>query len=69
MEEAKEEGGGSARKEAETEEEEEAQFKARREAFKNKEQQILDMTFKKSFGGWKESDWKSFDKVYFASID
>lgn len=47
-----------------TEAEEDAWFKKKRQSFKEKEQRILQETFDRTFGTWKESDWKAFEDAY-----
>lgn len=51
------------------EEEEDRWFKESQEAWKKDEGRILDEAFKRTFGGWSDSDWDEFSKVYFDSID
>jgi hypothetical protein len=60
--------GKEGEKEAETEEEEEARLKARADGWKEKQKHILDETFRRTFGTWSESDWRSFDNVYYKAI-
>jgi hypothetical protein len=44
-----------------TEAEEDAWFKKKRQGFKEKSERILQDTFDRTFGTWKESDWKAFE--------
>lgn len=47
-----------------TEEEEEAQFKARQQEWKQREKELLDEIFKRTFGSWTEDDWKAIEKAW-----
>lgn len=50
------------------EEEEEAYYKQRQERWKKREREINDRTFQRVFRGWKDRDWKRFDKAYFNEV-
>jgi len=51
-----------------TEEEEEERAKERANRWKEREREILDQTFERTFGAWKEADWEKFHKAYFDYI-
>jgi hypothetical protein len=55
---------GKEDKKPKTEEEEDALFKNKQQNYKKKEQRILEDTFKRTFGGWTEADWKAFEDSY-----
>lgn len=60
--------GDAADKKATTEEEEDAQFKNKRQGYKDKEKRILEETRNKAFPGWTDKDWDAFEDVYFKAI-
>lgn len=51
------------------EEEEEAWFAERKERAKARRARILEEAMSRTFAGWDESDWSSFEKDYLKSID
>jgi hypothetical protein len=53
----------------ETEEEEEQQFKQRREMWKEKEAELLQAAFDKTFENWTEKDWKKLNDAHRKNID
>lgn len=55
-------------KKPQTEEEEDAYFKDQKQGFKQKEQRLLEDTFKRTFRAWAENDWKDFEQAYFKAI-
>lgn len=64
----KEKSEKSADKPPQTEEEEDAQFKAQRQNFSQQEKRLLDETFKRTFVGWTDEDWKKFQESYEKSL-
>jgi hypothetical protein len=56
-------------KPAETEEEEEERYKKRADEWKEREQELLDLVFEKTFGGWSDKDWRRFETEYLKTID
>jgi hypothetical protein len=55
---------GAEAQKPKTEEEEDAMFKSRQQGYKQREQKILEESFKRTFGDWTESDWKAFEDAY-----
>lgn len=53
----------------ETEEEEEERYRAQRQAWKDRESELLTQVFERTFGEWDDRDWATFDKVYYKSLD
>ena len=51
-----------------TEEEEEERAKQRANRWKEREREMIDQTFERTFGTWKETDWEKFHKAYFDYI-
>lgn len=51
-----------------TEAEEDAMYKARANAWKDREKRVLDTTWERTFGAWSERDWRTFDKAYFKAV-
>ncbi len=47
-----------------SEEEENAAFAARANKWKERERQVLDKLIEKTFAGWEDKDWDSFDKSF-----
>ncbi len=66
-EERKKEGGKKDEK-PKTEAEEEEYFKNQRNAWKEREKEVIDETFEKTFGEWTEKDWATLRKAYFKEI-
>jgi hypothetical protein len=64
----KEESTGKDDEKPKSEAEEDAWFKKKRQGFKEKEQRILQEKFERTFGTWKESDWKTFEDAYDGSL-
>lgn len=54
--------------EPKTEEEEDALLEAREKALAAKQERILAEAFRRTFGGWSESQWSSFEKAYKKSL-
>lgn len=52
-----------------TEEEEDEYFKRKQSGWKEKESRLLQDTFDRTFGGWSDKDWKSFESSYKRMID
>lgn len=52
----------------ETEEEEEERYKNRRNRWKEREAQLIEAVFERTFNDWKDKDWKRFEAEYFKSI-
>jgi len=52
-----------------TEEEEDEYFKAKKNAWKEKEKRVLEETFNRTFAGWKDKDWNTLTAVYMRMID
>ncbi|MCK6449090.1 MAG: hypothetical protein L6Q99_22055 [Planctomycetes bacterium] len=51
-----------------TEEEEEAQFKARSEMWRKREQELLDDTFERTFRTWSDKQWEAIEQAYFKTL-
>jgi hypothetical protein len=69
MQEAEKKNSKDVEKPPETEEEEAERYKNRANKWKEKESELLDKAFAKTFGDWDEKDWRSFETLYFKSID
>jgi hypothetical protein len=52
-----------------TEEEEEEHFKRNQNKWEKREKRVLDETFKRTFSGWDEKDWKAVTAAYLHTID
>jgi hypothetical protein len=68
MDAASDAAGSKSDKKPTTEAEEEEYFKNKNQEWKKKEQELLDQTFERCFHGWKDSEWDSFEKLYFDDI-
>ncbi|MBK7877230.1 MAG: hypothetical protein IPJ77_16055 [Planctomycetes bacterium] len=64
----KEAGQGDAPKQPQTEEEEDAWFKDQHQTFSQAEKRLLEETFKRTFVGWTDDDWKKFKEAYEKSL-
>lgn len=62
------EKGSTSSKPPETEEEEEEAYRKNRDAWKQKEAELLEAVFERTFGDWKDKDWKTFETLYFKSV-
>jgi len=62
--EKKKEGSEKPDEGPKTEEEEEKRFKAGQERWKQRERELLEEVFKRTFGAWSEGDWRSFEAAY-----
>lgn len=51
-----------------TEEEENKAFRDRQQGYKAAEKRILEETWKRTFAGWTDRDWATFEDVYFKAI-
>jgi hypothetical protein len=51
-----------------TEKEEEEQYKADAQRWKQREKQLLDTTFEKTFRSWTEKDWEAFQATYLKAV-
>ncbi|HUR27039.1 MAG TPA: hypothetical protein VM509_02540 [Planctomycetota bacterium] len=59
---------GKSTKAPANEKEEEEQFKASSQKWKQKEKELLDSAFEKSFHGWGEKEWEAFESAYLKTI-
>ncbi|MCZ6787477.1 MAG: hypothetical protein O7E54_10000 [Planctomycetota bacterium] len=66
LEEKKGEGGAKAK--PKTEEEEEAAVKVQAERWRKREKELIEDAYFRTFKGWSERDWKTFEKAYFNFI-
>jgi len=66
---AEEDANEPSEEKPKTEEEEEKLFKERRTRWTKRERRILDETFERTFAGWSDKDWTSFEKAYFDSVN
>ncbi len=66
--EAQDEEGGDEEDKPKTEAEEEAYFKARSQRFKEREQEILDSVFERTFRSWDEKRWNDLEDAYFKGV-
>lgn len=55
---------GADAKPPQTEEEEDARFKEQRQGLSQAERRLLEDTFKRTFVGWTDDDWKKFQESY-----
>jgi hypothetical protein len=67
-EESEKENPAGERAEAQTEEEENAQFRARENAWKERELEILKGLLEKTFPGWTDKEWGSFNNCYWKDL-
>ncbi len=51
-----------------TEKEEEERYKKAAQGWKQREKQLLDSTFERSFHGWSDKDWDAFQATYVKSV-
>ena len=68
IEEMDKEEGGESYKEPETEEEEAAMIKERSERLRQREKELMEAVFERTFAEWTDKEWDRFAKYYFKSI-
>ena len=68
IEEMDKEEGGESFKEPETEEEEAAMIKERSERLRQREKELMEAVFERTFAEWTDKEWDRFAKYYFKSI-
>lgn len=68
MNEADKAAGKKTEKAPTTEKEEEEQFKAASQRWKQREKQLIDTTFDKTFRSWTDKDWEAFQATYLKAV-